>query len=239
MINSLIHKNRFTKIGYFFLLSTILIFSFSTSLWAGEAATLVNLVGGKITVIKANKQTTELKLKDKIEEGDTVITGKGAYAMFKFTDNAETILRPETEFKVIEHTFVSDDPSKDKTTSQLVNGGLRRLTGLCGKRGNPDVDKLVTATATVGIRGTIYEVMSCAGGAGCEKLDNGTYFKVKDGEITVKNEAGEIALSKGQFGQVASQTSKPVVLDKDPGFPNIAPPKSLQLNTNNASQCAA
>lgn len=222
-----------------FLLSVALVFSVNISIWAGEAATLVNLVGGKVTVIKANKQTTELKLKDKIDEGDTVVTGKGAFAMFKFTDNAETILRPETEFKVIEHKFVSDDPAKDKTTSQLVNGGLRRLTGLCGKRGNPDVDKLVTATATVGIRGTIYDVMSCAGGAGCEKLENGTYFKVKDGEITIKNDAGEIALTKGQFAKVATPTSKPEILSKDPGFPNMTPPKSMQLNTDDASQCSA
>jgi hypothetical protein len=221
--------------------SLIFIFTlmFVPMVWAGEAATLVNMVGGKVTVIKANKQTFDLKLKDKVEEGDTIITSKDAFAMFKFTDNAETILRPDTEFKIIEHKFVSDDPSKDKTTSQLVNGGLRRLTGLGGKRGNPDVDKLVTATATVGIRGTIYDVLHCAGGSGCEKLENGTYFKVKDGEITIKNEAGEIAISKGQFAQVASPTSKPVILPKDPGFPHMTPPKSMKLNTTDGSQCAA
>jgi hypothetical protein len=208
-------------------------------LWAGEAATLVNMIGGKITVIKANKETIVLKLKDKVEEGDTVITSKDTFAMFKFTDNAETILRPETEFKIIEHKFVSDDPSKDKTTSQLVNGGLRRLTGLCGKRGNPDADKLVTATATVGIRGTIYDVINCAGGNGCEKLENGTYFRVKDGEISIKNDAGEVSISKGQFAQVTSPNSKPVILPKDPGFPNMTPPKSMKLNTTDGSQCAA
>ena len=209
------------------------------SLWAGEAATLVNMVGGKITVIKANKDTVVLKLNDKVEEGDTIVTAKDTFAMFKFTDNAETILRPDTEFKIIEHKFVSDDPSKDKTTSQLVNGGLRRLTGLCGKRGNPDADKLVTATATVGIRGTIYDVIHCAGGSGCEKLEKGTYFRVKDGEISIKNDAGEISISKGQYAQVASPTSKPIVLPKDPGFPHIAPPKSMKLNTTDDSQCAA
>ena len=221
------------------VLATLISLLSAMPLWAGEAATLVNMIGGKVTLIKANKQTVELKLKDKIEEGDTVVTAKDTFAMFKFTDNAETILRPGTEFKVIEHKFVSDDPSKDKTTSQLVNGGLRRLTGLCGKRGNPEVDKLITATATVGIRGTIYDVMSCAGGAGCEKLENGTYFRVKDGEITIKNDAGEIALGKGQFAQVASPTSKPVILPKDPGFPGMTPPKSMKLNTNDGSQCAA
>jgi hypothetical protein len=228
-----------TKLLHKLFVLSILSFLSAMPLWAGEAATLVNLIGGKVTLIKANKQTVELKLKDKIEEGDTVVTGKDTFAMFKFTDNAETILRPETEFKVIEHKFVSDDPSKDKTTSQLVNGGLRRLTGLCGKRGNPEVDKLVTATATVGIRGTIYDVMSCAGGAGCAKLENGTYFKVKDGEITIKNDAGEISISKGQFAQVATPTSKPVILPKDPGFPNMTPPKSMQLQNQDGSQCAA
>ena len=210
-----------------------------SNLFASEAATLVNMVGGKITVIKANKETIVLKLKDKVEEGDTIITAKDTFAMFKFTDNAETILRPETEFKIIDHKFVSDDPSKDKTTSQLVNGGLRRLTGLCGKRGNPDADKLVTATATVGIRGTIYDVIHCTGGSGCEKLSNGTYFRVKDGEITIKNDAGEVAIKKGQFAQVTSPTSKPEVLPQDPGFPHMTPPKSMKLNTTDGSQCAA
>ena len=228
-----------TKPLHSLVLVTLLSLLGAMPLWAGEAATLVNMIGGKVTLIKANKQTVELKLKDKIEEGDTVVTDKDTFAMFKFTDNAETILRPGTEFKVIEHKFVSDDPSKDKTTSQLVNGGLRRLTGLCGKRGNPDVDKLVTATATVGIRGTTYDVMSCAGGAGCASLENGTYFKVKDGEITIKNEAGEIVLSKGQFAQVATPTSKPVILPKDPGFPNMTPPKSMQLQNQDGTQCAA
>lgn len=227
------------KTIFSFLLRVCIVFSMAHFAWAGEAATLMKLVGGTVTVIKANKQTIELKLKDKIEEGDTVITGKGAYVMFKFTDNAETILRPETEFKVLEHKFVSDDPSQDKTSSQLVTGGLRRLTGLCGKRGNPEADKLATATATVGIRGTTYEVMSCAGGAGCEKLGDGSYFKVKDGEIKVTTEAGEVIISKGQFGKATSKDSKPEVLEKDPGFPNIAPPKSMKLDTNSSSQCAA
>ena len=228
------------KISIKFLITLLILnFVYLTSLCAGEAATLVNLVGGKITVIKANKETIVLKLNDKVEEGDTIKTAKDTFAMFKFTDNAETILRPDTEFKIIEHKFISDDPSKDKTTSELVNGGLRRLTGLCGKRGNPDADKLITATATVGIRGTVYDVIHCDGGSGCEKLEKGTYFRVKDGEISVKNDAGEISISKGQFAQVTSPTSKPVSLPKDPGFPHIAPPKSMKLNSNSGSQCAA
>ena len=218
-----------------FMASLILI---SVGAFADEAATLVNLVG-KARVIKADKTTVDLKLKDKVEEGDTIVTEKDSFAMFKFTDNAETILRPESEFKILEYKFIQEDPSKDKSTANLVKGGLRRLTGLCGKRGNPDADKLMTATATVGIRGTIYDVVSCAGGAGCEKLENGTYFRVKEGQIAVKNDSGEVLVSAGQFGYSASMSQKPINLPKDPGFPAITPPKSMKPSSGDGSNCAA
>jgi hypothetical protein len=207
----------------------------SFSLWAGEAAKLVNLVG-KAHVVKADKTNVELKLNDMVSEGDTIVTEKDTFAMFKFTDNAETILRPNSEFKIVEYKFVTDDPSQDKSVSNLVKGGLRRMTGLCGKRGNPDADKLITATATVGIRGTIYDVISCSGN--CDNLDNGTYFRVKDGQISVKNDAGEQLVSAGQFAYSSSYSSKPVPLAKDPGLPPMNPPKSMQPNTS-GSNCAA
>ncbi len=221
-----------------FNLVTLIFLSTSLSIFAEDAATLVNLVG-KARVIKADKKVIELKVKDKVEEGDTIVTDKDTFAMFKFTDNAETILRPETEWKINGYKFVTDDPSKDNSNATLVKGGLRRLSGLCGKRGNPEADKLITATATVGIRGTIYDALSCSGGGGCEKLKNGNYFKVKDGQISVKNEAGEILISKGQFGYVASPNSKPEVLPKDPGFPRFNPSKDMQPDVKSGSQCAA
>ena len=49
---------------------TFIFLSLSLSVFAEDAATLVNLVG-KARVIKADKKVIELKVKDKVEEGDT------------------------------------------------------------------------------------------------------------------------------------------------------------------------
>lgn len=209
---------------------------FSLSTFAGEAAQLVRLVG-KVHVIKPDKTDIELKLNDMVSEGDTILTEKDTFAMLLFTDNAETILRPSSELKIIEYNFLKEEPGRDKSIANLIKGGLRRMTGLCGKRGNPDADKLITATSTVGIRGTIYDVIVCAGN--CDKLDNGTYFSVKEGQISIKNDAGEQLISAGQFAYTSNYVSKTVPLNKDPGIPPMNPSKPMEPNNNSGSNCAA
>lgn len=205
--------------------SMLLVAVSSLSVAGEDVATLVNLVGS-VSVTKPDGTTVSIKAKDKVQEGDTLVTSKGAFAMFKFIDGNEMLLRPDTQLKVTQFKFVESEPTKDKAEFNLVKGGLRRLTGLIGKRGDKDADKLVTATATAGIRGTIYDVIQCKGD--CGKLADGVHFRVKEGEIVVKNEAGEIAIKAGQFGSVSSSSSKPQLLPKDPGFPMMNAPKALQ-----------
>jgi hypothetical protein len=196
---------------------------------AGEIGTIVNLVG-KVTLIKADGSSVPAKIKGQVDEGDTIVTEKGAFAMFKYIDGGEMILKPDTQVKIKEYKFVDTDPFADKSEINVVKGGLRRLTGLIGKRGDKDADKLVTSTATAGIRGTIYDVVVCKGD--CDKLADGTYFKVKEGEIVMKNDAGEVSLKAGQYAHVKSSDSLPVVLPKDPGLPTMNPPKTMQNSPN-------
>lgn len=193
--------------------------------FAGEAGTVANLVG-KVTVTKADGSSVAVKIKDKVNEGDTLVTEKGAFAMIKYVDGGEMLLRPDTQVKVVEYKFVETQPLSDKSEFNVVKGGLRRLTGLIGKRGDKDADKLVTATATAGIRGTIYDVVQCKGD--CDKLADGVYFKVKEGEIVVKNDGGIVNIKAGEFGYVKSLTDAPAKLAKDPGLPQMNPPKSMQ-----------
>lgn len=207
--------------------------AFSSLATAGDVATLVNLVGN-VSLVKADGSTVAVKAKDKVQEGDVLVTSKGAYAMFKFIDGGEMILRPDTQVKVAQFKFVETQPLQDKAEFNLVKGGLRRLTGLVGKRGDKDADKLVTATATAGIRGTIYDTLQCAND--CGKLANGVYFKVKEGEIVVKNAAGEISVKAGQYAFVSAADVMPTLLPKDPGLPLFNPPKSMQKDTGS---CAA
>lgn len=193
---------------------------------ASEVATLINLVG-KASAIRADGKVVPLKPKDAVLEGDTLVTEKGGFAMFRFIDGGEMILRPDTRLKVNEYKFKDASPQGDKADLRLVQGGLRRLTGAIGKRGDMDADKLVTATATAGIRGTIYDTIQCNND--CEGgLQNGVYFRVREGEIVVTNEGGQLGIKSGQFGYTATPTAPPSILPRDPGLPSFNPPKSLQ-----------
>ena len=130
-------------------------------------------------------------------------------------------------------------------TFSLVKGGLRTVSGLIGKRGNRDAYKMNTATATIGIRGTVFDVDDCfsstcrkgqqtdleestagtkkpEGGAEAEVLVPAVYVGVRDGEVVVKNEGGELVLSAGQFGIAPSNNIKPLQLPGDPGLSQIS-----------------
>lgn len=192
---------------------------------AGEIGTIVNFVG-KVTIVQSDGKSVPAKIKGPVNEGDTIITEKGAFAMFKYIDAGEMILKPDTQVQIKQYKFVDTDPFADKSEINVVKGGLRRLTGLIGKRGDKDADKLVTPTATAGIRGTIYDVVVCKGD--CDKLADGVYFKVKEGEIVIKNDAGAVSLKAGQYAYVKDADSLPVILPKDPGLPTMNPPKTMQ-----------
>lgn len=203
--------------------------------YAKEIGTVANLVGS-LTRIKADGTTITCKLKDIIEEGDTFVTASGTFAQLKMVDGGEMIIRPDSKVTLKEYKFDKSDPKADKSEINLAKGGLRRLTGLIGKRGDKDADKLVTATATAGIRGTVYDTLSCKGD--CDKLADGTYFRVKEGEILVSSDGGELSVKAGQFAKAASQNEKPTLLPKDPGLPPFNPPKSAAPVNTGPNECA-
>lgn len=203
---------------------------------AKEIGKVANLVGS-LTRVKADGSVITCKLQDVVEEGDTFITAGSSFAQLKMADGGEMILRPDSKIILKEYKFEQGEPKADKANIELAKGGLRRLTGLIGKRGDKDADKLVTATATAGIRGTVYDTLSCKGD--CDKLSDGTYFRVKEGEIVVNSEAGELPIKAGQFGKAASPNEKPTLLPKDPGLPPFNPPKSAAPVNTGPNQCNA
>ncbi len=209
-------------------------------------STMVFADGGIVTELAGTMTATReggtvvLSKGSAVKEGDTIITQKGAYAQIKFSDGAVMTIKPGTEFVIKEHNFSKEEPEKDVSTFSLLKGGLRTVSGLIGKRGNRDAYKLNTATATIGIRGTVFDVDDCSTSQcvkGKAKLDDNAdtkdpenaevlvpaiYVGVHDGEIVVKNEAGELTLSAGQFGIAPTSNVIPARLPGDPGLSQIS-----------------
>jgi hypothetical protein len=196
-------------------------------------------LSGTLSVKRSDGSTRILSMKSEIIPGDTLETQKDSYAQIKFTDGGTITLKPNTQFTVAAYTFVEAKPKEDNVVFSLLKGGLRAVSGLISKRGDEDAYKMSTTTATIGIRGTIFDVDDCKTGA-CKKagedaeakLEEGVYVSVRDGEVRVNNAAGSLSLSAGQFGFIAASNILPKLLPGDPGLGSIPQASLIETVTS-------
>jgi hypothetical protein len=184
--------------------------------FAGTVAGTVTHLSGPLFVSKAGGATRVLARNSVVEEGDTVITEKGTYARLKFSDNSEITLRPNTRLTITRYTYDQVKPKEDNAVFSLVKGGLRAVTGAVGKRGNQESYRMNTPVATIGIRGTVYEIKLCEGN--CGALPNGLYLFVLEGNIVSINDTGTKSIGAGQYGYIADGSSVPQILPGNPGL---------------------
>jgi len=93
--------------------------------------------------------------------GDTVGTGKGAFALIVFADGSRLALRPESAVAIKGFSFKPEDPAADQMAVQLLKGWLRNVSGQIGKRGNQGAFEMRVVDSTIGIRGTDFAVRYC------------------------------------------------------------------------------
>ncbi len=201
----------------------------SASVASAVPAATVTHLSGPLVARKADGTTKALAVKSTVESGDTVETAKRTYARLKFTDGGEVTLKPNTLFKVEKYVYNQAKPKDDAGSFNLIKGGLRTITGQVGKRGDQNSYRMRTPTATIGIRGTIYDATYCAGDS-CGAIPPGLYLAVTDGQVVVTNSEGvqtTIPVKAGQYVYVASPTTPPVVLPKPPELPPFSPPPSV------------
>lgn len=190
-------------------------------------------LSGTLSVKRADGSTRILSMKSEVIPGDTLETQKDSYAQIKFQDGGSITLKPNTQFTIASYNFVEAKPQEDNAAFRLLKGGLRAVSGLISKRGNQDAYRMETVTATIGIRGTIFDVDDCKsgtckkeGGSGSQAQEPGVYVSVRDGEVAVGNSAGTLLLAAGQFGFVAGNNILPKLLPGDPGL-GVIPQSSL------------
>jgi hypothetical protein len=128
---------------------------------AEEAAGRVGYMSGALVAQRADGTVKVLAPKSEVYAGDMLITAKDSYAQVKMNDGTQMTLRPDSNLRIEAYRFRQEAPQADNAVFRLLKGGFRTLTGLIGKRGNPDAYKLRAATATIGIRGTDFSSRLC------------------------------------------------------------------------------
>lgn len=187
---------------------------------AGEFATVWR-VRGEITAADR-----PLREGETVRVGERIRAAATGEAVLKTADAGYVAVRPGAEF--IPESFVAEGRPSDSLTLRLVSGGLRVITGWIG-RVNRAGHRIVTPTATIGIRGTDHEpyVISAELATSLSQKE-GTYDKVNRGGTTMDAGGNSLDIDAGKVGFVrAAKPFKtralmtlllPVLLDKVPDF---------------------
>ena len=196
--------------------------------WA--QATIQHL-SGTLFVQRADGSVRLLSERSEVRQGDVVTTERDSYAQMRFTDGAVVTLRPNTQVRLDSYRFVEAQPGNDNFALALLKGGLRKITGLIGRRGTREAFRLVTPTATVGIRGTDFSAIHVESGQGTAP---GTYFTVTEGAIGLIAGGREQLVGVGQTGFATSFFAAPQLVPPPPNLPRVDPPQSFSSTTPTA-----
>ncbi len=212
-----------------FSLLWLFVGAFALAAAAAENGVVVNVTGSLIAK-SAEGALRALTPKATVAAGETLITGRDSYARVKFPDGAEISLRPDSHFKILSFYFDAQQPEKDNAGFSLLKGSLRALSGLVGKRGDPDAYQIKTQAATAGIRGTNFGLLLCQGD--CAHIptpsgappENGLHTDVEEGTVILKNAAGSQLVHAGEFSHVKDAQTAPLLLPKEQGIKIEIPP---------------
>ena len=137
----------------------------------------VGFVNGSLTRDR-DGQSQRLSVGASIHEGDKLTTDSRSVAVLAFRDEARVTLTQNSEFLVEEYRYDAVDPQKSLSALRLLSGGLRAVTGLIGAS-NPNGYRVSTAVATIGIRGTGFDII-CQDDCAAETQASPTRTQSKD-----------------------------------------------------------
>jgi hypothetical protein len=174
------------------------------------AARVVRM-SGRATVTSAGA-SRQLMQEMPIYPGDTITTDLDAYVLLVFRDNARITVNPSSQFVLTRYGYdLKPNAEPPSMFVELLKGGLRFATGLIGKT-NPRLVKVRTATSTIGIRGTVFDLVcgpTSSSDAGTESelgsmpCEQSLFAQTREGAIALSGDVGaEVIVAKGQSGRI-------------------------------------
>ena len=130
---------------------------FSSSVFAADLAGRIIMARGEVQAINEAGETRKLKRRDSIFSHEIIKTGKKSKVQIRFIDNALLALKENSELNIKAYVYSEANEKNNQVFMELVAGGFRTLTGKIGK-GNKAAYKVDTPVASIGIRGTLYDI---------------------------------------------------------------------------------
>lgn len=144
------------------------------------------LARGSITADRVGKLNA-LKRLSPVFRQDVLRSGTNARAQFRMIDNALINLQQKSVLRLRKYQLTSGG-GEGGVLMELISGGLRTITGTIGKK-NKEAYQLRTPVATIGIRGTMYEVEIMS--------DGGMYVGTWQGAVWIRSYSGRCDIELG------------------------------------------
>lgn len=171
---------------------------------------------GDIKVVSASGVERVPVKGEAFNPGETIITGVSGSAQIRMSDGGLVAVRPDTQMKLTQYVFNGREDGSERKLVSLIKGGFRAITGLIGNR-NKENYKILTPSATIGIRGTDHEAVvippNATGG-----FQAGTYDRVYRGATIIETDKGKLIVNPNQVGFTPGKGIAPVLLPKIPEF---------------------
>ncbi len=176
-------------------------------------------VTGRVSVTAAGSAPRAPDRGSVVFSGEVVTTEEDSEAVITSVDGARMTLRAKSRLEMTDYRYDQSNSNGSFITS-LIKGSVRIISGLIGKT-QPRNHQVLTPTATVGIRGTDFEVVVTE--TDTDDMRAGTYDHVFDGETFLTIASGEtldvpkdktgLALANPREGEARLQ-----LLDSRPAF---------------------
>jgi hypothetical protein len=179
-------------------LPVLLLWLVSLPVHAAVEAGQILFARGAVSIVDASEAARGGSTGSVFYEGDRVVTGSNSIVQLRLSDGALTALRSNSDYQIQRQRF---DEAADvyEQAGRLLSGWMRSVTGAIGARYPGNVSQ-GTSVATIGIRGTAYQIIHVPE-EGLPEFPNllpGTYVYLEEGQVEVSNQAGSRIVSPGQ-----------------------------------------
>lgn len=206
-----------------FLIISLLLWAISGPAGADEAA--ANPDTGKLfanvwrlrgEVFVSGKQGISRPLREgnPVYVGEQIRAASNGEAVLKTADAGIVAVRPGAE--LVAERYAAEGKSTDRQIIRLITGSLRVISGWIARLNHPD-HRIITPSATIGIRGTDHEPYVLPAEMATSVYRPGTYDKVNRGATSLEANGGSVLIDQGRVGFARD--------------PNAAVPKTRALMT--------
>jgi len=193
--------------------------------WAAKAGQIL-FSRGVATIVDAQDSARGARAGSDVFEGERVVTGRGGIVQISLTDGTLVGLRGNSDYLIKRQQYqpeVAEEETQEESVmeqaGELFSGWMRVVTGAIGKA-NPERVSHSTSVATIGIRGTVFQVIHVPeeGLPGYPDTTPGTYLFLEEGEVQIAGEGGTRTVRPGDVVFVPFGGGAPVPAPEKQGL---------------------